>query len=191
MESGGKTMKSWNSLEEVFESLHNSNCEYIILRNYEELDDDNFYMSGHADIDFLTLNHQKFADAIGAYPRFLEDDGVHYKINIRGTEVIIDVRTVGDGYYDTNWQKLLLKTKILHDERFFIAKSDAYYYSLVYHAILQKKETSAEYLNRLNQMAKEQDIPACTEKEHLKKLEEYMIMYFIIEACLVNLLMKE
>lgn len=101
-------MSGWNRIEEMFEQLHKANFRYIILRNYEEIEADNFYSSGHADIDFLTSNGHQFAKTIGAYPRFAEDDGIHYKVMIAGTEVVIDVRSVGDGYYDIHWEKEML-----------------------------------------------------------------------------------
>lgn len=167
-------MLAWNHIEEMFEQLHKANFRYIILRNYEEIDADNFYSSGHADIDFLTSNGHQFAKTIGAYPRFAEDDGIHYKVMIAGTEVIIDARSVGDGYYDIHWEKEMLSRRKLRENRFYIADDQNYYYSLVYHAILQKKALANDYLVRLNAMAKDLNILATTEHEHLNALERFM-----------------
>lgn len=165
---------SWNTIEEMFASLHNAKEEYIILRNYEEIDADNFYTSGHADIDFLARNGKRFAKCIHAYPRFVSDDGIHYKVLIADTEVIIDVRSVGDGYYDANWERAMLHNRVPMNGRFFISDRENYYYSLVYHAILQKKELAKDYLLRLNDMAENLGIQAKTEKEHLFELAQFM-----------------
>ena len=167
-------MMGWNTIEEMFDALHNTKEPYIILRNYEEIDADNFYTSGHADIDFLARNGKRFAKCIHAYPRFTSDDGIHYKVLIAGTEVVIDVRSVGDGYYDANWERALLHNRVLLDERFYIPDKENYYYTLVYHAILQKKELAADYLFRLNKMAENLGVQAKTEQEHFKALERYM-----------------
>lgn len=167
-------MDSWKCIEDLFYNLHNTECQYIILRNYEEIDADNFYTSGHADIDFLVEDYKKFSKAVKAYPRFIEDDGIHYKVNINDVEVIFDVRTVGDGYYDKRWGKDLLKNRRLLEGRFFIPDKTNYYYSLAYHAILQKKELSNDYLSRLNQMASDLGVKASTEREHLNLLQEFM-----------------
>lgn len=167
-------MSGWNRIEEMFEQLHKANLKYIILRNYEEIDADNFYSSGHADIDFLTSNGRRFAKIIGAYPRFVEDDGIHYKVMIAGNEVVIDARSVGDGYYDARWEKEMLFRRKLKDNRFYIADDQNYYYSLVYHAILQKKAIANDYLVRLNTMARDLNIQASTEQEHLSALEGFM-----------------
>ena len=167
-------MTGWNNIEEVFAALHTVKEEYIILRNYEEIDADNFYTSGHADVDFLARDGRRFAKQIHAYPRFVSDDGIHYKVLIAGTEVVIDVRSVGDGYYDANWEMALLHNRVMLDGRFYIPDKENTYYSLVYHAILQKKELAEDYLRRLNKMAENLGVQAKTEQEHLSVLERYM-----------------
>ncbi len=165
---------SFEGITSLFEALHSARCEYIILRNFEELDDNNFYLSGHADIDFLTSDTKKFTGAVGAVPRFKKDDGIHYAVNISGTDVVIDVRTVGDGYYCTPWEKDMLKKRHLRDGRFYVTDDVNYYHSLVYHAVLQKKALSEEYLTRLNAMAAGLGIGAATEAEHLEALDGFM-----------------
>lgn len=167
-------MLNWGTIECMFEELHKENFEYVVLRNYEEIDEDNFYLSGHADIDFLTSNGKKFAKIIKAVPRFIEDDGIHYKVMIAGTEVVIDARSVGDGYYDSRWEKNILLNREMKDDRFFVTDSINYYYSLVYHAILQKKALTDDYLNRLNIMAHNLGISATNEQQHLRVLKQFM-----------------
>ena len=56
----------------------------------------------------------------------------------------------------------------------FINNKQDYYYSLVYHAILQKKELSFDYLYRLNDMAKSLSIKAFDEKIRIISLIEFM-----------------
>ena len=164
----------WENIEEMFAALHNAKCKYVILRNYEEIDAENFYTSGHADIDFLTKDSKCFAQAIHAFPRFISDDGIHYLVNIGGTEVVLDVRSVGDGYYDCKWENMILSKRSFFDKRFYIPDEENAYYSLVYHAILQKQELSEEYLGRLNRMALQCGVVAATKEEHLAALECYM-----------------
>ena len=167
-------MTGWNTIEEMFAVLHSANERYVILRNYEELDSANFYSSGHADIDFLAYSGKHFAKLIHAYPRFVSDDGIHYKVLIAGTEVVIDVRSVGDGYYDANWERTLLHKRMLFDERFYIADAENYYRTLIYHAILQKNELGEDYFLRLNRMAEDVGVSAKTQEEHLAELQRFM-----------------
>lgn len=167
-------MPGWNTIEDMFLRLNNKNWPYVILRNYEEIEEGSFYSSEHPDIDFLTTDGRKFAQIIQAHPRFVKDDGIHYKVVIAGTEVMIDVRSVGDGYYDAKWEKNILSDRILKNNLFYIVDDMNYYYSLAYHAILQKKALTAEYLGRLNQMALGLQITAMNERQHLDALAYFM-----------------
>lgn len=167
-------MPGWNTIEDMFLRLNNKKWPYVILRNYEEIEKGGFYSSGHPDIDFLTTDGRKFAQIIQAYPRFVKDDGIHYKVVIAGTEVMIDARSVGDGYYDAKWERNILSNRKLKNTLFYVVDDMNYYYSLVYHAILQKKALTTEYLGRLNQMAQGLQITAANERQHLEELERFM-----------------
>lgn len=164
----------WNSIDEMFAVLEKETVEYIILRNYEEIAEENFYTSGHADIDFLTSNPRRFANLLHAVPRFQTDDRIHYVVNISGTNVVLDIRSVGDGYYDTRWQRSMLRDRINKDGRFYVMDEVNYYYSLIYHAVLQKQELAEDYLIRLNTMSACLAVNARTETEHLAALERFM-----------------
>lgn len=170
----GSNIKNWNSLTEMFNDLNNSDVLYVVLRNYEELSDGNYYLSEHADIDFLTESSARFVNVIGGFPRFIKDDHIHYFVRINNVDVVIDVREVGDGYYDKHWQKKMLEDRIKVSD-YFVLNAKDYYYSLAYHALLQKEEVSEEYLNRLNAMAEAIHIEASTEHQHLKQLDRFMV----------------
>lgn len=167
----------WDGIYQMFDSLNKSGIPYVVLRNYEEITEENFYCSGHADIDFLVADNKKVKQVLSAKKRFTEDDGIHYLVNISGEDVVIDVRTVGDDYYDRKWEKEIVKTRVLHSSGFFVPDDLNYYYSLIYHAILQKKEISEEYVQRLNQMAAGLGISAQTVQAHLAELDAFMQMH--------------
>ncbi len=168
------TVKQWSRISDVFNALNDSDILYVVLRNYEELSDENYYMSEHADIDFLTDNRARFAKIIGAYPRFVSDDHIHYFIKINDVDVVVDVRETGDGYYDIKWQTGILNHRTKTNE-YYVPDPENYYYSLVYHAILQKEELSEEYLSRLNRLAETINIAAFTEENHLENLHQFMV----------------
>ena len=56
-----KTQKNWESLTAVLKAMEEAG-PFIVLRNYEELDDENYFMSGHDDIDFLVTDDKKIRD---------------------------------------------------------------------------------------------------------------------------------
>lgn len=167
-------MYSWNSIDDMFAALERAGVVYIILRNHEEIDQENFYTSGHADIDFLVIDPRRFAKQIHAAPRFQTDDRIHYIVNIGGTKVVLDLRSLGDDYYDTKWQRSMIKNRAKKDGRFYIMDEVNYYYSLIYHAVLQKKALADDYLQRLNAMAARLSVNAESEEGHLAALENFM-----------------
>ena len=150
---GGGRMKNWDNLDVIFKEA-NSKCNYLILRNFEDFYDD-VLLPGHDDIDVLCASktdRKTFVDLFDAVTRVGKDNGIHYKFLYKNTEIALDIRTVGDGYYDIRWQRNMLKNKVLHNKGFYIMSDDDYFFSLIYHAIYQKNELSNDYLYRLRKM---------------------------------------
>lgn len=148
-------MKELQDLQQVFKYL-SKNCNYLILRNYEGLFDD-VCLEGHNDIDVLCSSirdRRIMVKELNAEPRIGVDNGIHYKFLYNKQEIALDIRMVGDGYYDLQWQKNMLKNKQLDDRGFFVMSSEDYFMSLIYHAIYQKECLSEEYRRRLSDMAK-------------------------------------
>ncbi len=83
---------------------------------------------------------------------------------------------VGDGYYDINWQRSMLKNRVRNPLGFYVMSDEDYFYSLAYHAIYQKKAgLSEEYRERLAEMR-----PECKDYQqanYIKALHEYMLRH--------------
>lgn len=146
-------MKNWSNLEEAF-SLLNKKCRYLVLRNFENFFDD-ILVEGHNDIDVLCgsiRDRKKMIQILQATPRIGVDNGIHYKFLYKGKEIALDIRTVGDGYYDKKWQKNMIASRIFNKKGFYTMDDENYFYSLIYHAIYQKPTLSKDYYMRLNAM---------------------------------------
>ena len=168
---------SYNNFSEVTTLLQKAGCEYLILRNFDELLSDDVFMAGHADIDVLCRNAAHLANSIGASPARPENpDGVHFRITVNDKKASLDLRQIGDGYYCTAWQEEMLKTRV-HYNGFYIMDQENLFYSLTYHAILQKHSLSEEYKRRLIEMGKYAGIEIAeenAEKQLLAALESFM-----------------
>lgn len=164
-----------NQLESVFNKIRQ--YDYVVLRNFEEFENGKFQLPGHADIDILTNQREKIVHALGAFPRCNYWDGIHYTIQIGDMTSDLDIRTIGDGYYDKTWERDILVRKIEGPCGCFRPSPADYYYSLVYHAILQKENTPEDYLIRLSKLGSCIGIAAETEDEHLEALYKYMMNY--------------
>ena len=157
--------KKWNSLEDYFHTI-NEKCEYLIIRNYENLfsgEEDN----EHDDIDFLCRDIDDFLFCSAAIQRE-PSDKIHCYINLCGKLKRIDIRSVGDGYYDEKWETDMLDKRIMMNDSFYVMDKQNYYYSLIYHEVYHKKELKPEYEERLKKMALEQDL--VFSKENMNKI---------------------
>lgn len=167
-------------IQSFVQALNQSDVPYLVLRNYENMLSPEIYMDGHGDIDLLCADSKALAKSVGAmaYTNKVKevcDDGVHYYVMIANKHVSLDLRSVGDGYYCTKWQKEMLERRILKDG-FYVMDEFDYVYSLIHHAILQKRTFSDEYRARLTEMCERQQIhlrddsPQC----FIRLLETYM-----------------
>lgn len=173
-------MDSYNSVSEVFDLLNQAGISYLVLRNYENLLAPEMYMDGHGDVDLLCADSQEVASILNALTNHEDQfpfigDGTHYYIYIGGKHVSLDLRYIGDDYYCEQWEKDLLDRRVLHDG-FYVMNEEDYFYSLIYHAILQKESLSEEYLSRLLSMAEKLNACLAEQSEFglLRSLEAYM-----------------
>lgn len=137
------------SLKELFAKL-NSQCNYLVLRNWDDIFSEDVYEAGHADIDILCEDKESFVELTGAKRIHKEKNRDNYIVPIDGNEIRFDVRWVGDGYYPASWEHEMLNNRVMNDDGVFIMSERDYFYSLAYHALLQKRELSVEYANKLN-----------------------------------------
>lgn len=161
----------WKSLKSLFESLNQSGIKYIVLRNQEELLEDDFLFN-HSDIDFLCEDRDKFIEFLKSFPREKKNDKIHHAINIDGQIVPIDLRYVGDGYYDAEWEKKMLESRQMFNNLCYVMSLENYYYSLLYHALIQKRKISSDYVARLENMRK--NLKLNNDSDNLDTLEKYM-----------------
>jgi len=145
--------KGWHSLKELL-SVMNRSLNYLVLRNFETLPD-NYHSDIHGDIDFLVEDLQEAVNFIGAKKIHKKDYRVYYSVRINHEDVFIDLRHIGDNYYDLTWQKAMLKDRILSVNGFYTPEKECYFYSLIYHVLIHKKRIAPDYPEKLSAAAKE------------------------------------
>ena len=171
---------SYTDISGFVNALNDSQIPYLIIRNYEDMLSSGMFTAGHEDIDLLTTDSRLLASAIGAKAytdkvKAVCNDGVHYYIIIGEKEVSLDIRSVGDGYYCTEWQRDMLERRIMMSN-FYVMEQYDYFHSLLYHAILQKRNFSREYRDKLKVMSDRLSImlPGDTPYGFVRMLEKYM-----------------
>lgn len=158
----------WNTLKDFFEDM-NTCCQYAVLRNWENIEYEKPYMEGHEDIDLLCDSIDKFIAFSNAKRIHYLDSRDNYVVTIHGKEVRMDIRHIGDGYYDAIWEKQLLN-KRKKNSFFYVVAEEQYPYALAYHALIQKDKLSEEYREKIGNLFNKSDI---TERDISVMLVEY------------------
>lgn len=171
-------MNEYNSFQEVIDVLNENDLPYLILRNYDNLLKEEMYMNGHGDVDMMVEDSNVVKKVLNAheYPSH-GDDETHYYVVVNNQKVSLDLRHVGDGYYCTKWQNDILSRRILY-QGFYVMSPEDYFYSLIYHAIIQKPQFSEEYKNRLLKMGSDLGLYISEDNnatDFINLLEQYMI----------------
>lgn len=167
----------YKNIEQFFYVLNNS-INYCVIRNYECLPE-KYTIEGHGDIDLLVedLNYIKYLTLAKSYYPDL-DYRVHYGINIANELIPFDFRYVGDDYYDINWQNQILNNLAIFNSVVKVPDTHNYFYSLIYHAYVQKNTVKVDYFERLEMMSQELNINYNSDLslEKIKEiLDEFMI----------------
>lgn len=142
--------QSWEDISALFAAL-NETVRYVVLRNFEHLPG-RFNLESHGDVDLLV---DDFAEAIlvaNATPVFREYGRVHHNVVVAGKRIPFDFRFVGDGYYDENWQRRILDTRVKMDG-FYVPDKENHFYSLLYHTAVHKREIAPDYVALLSSAA--------------------------------------
>ena len=133
----------WNSFEELFDIL-NYSVKYVILRNFENLDEQ--LTSKHPDVDLLVENRKLAADILNAKPTTKKSFRTQYVVKVKGRDINFDLRYLGDNYYDLKFQQDILNNRKKY-KYFYVPDDELLLYSLIYHALIHKTFISPDYIN--------------------------------------------
>lgn len=138
----------YSSIQQLFYVLNNT-IKYCVLRNHECLPDE-YTVEGHGDIDLLVEHKQYVSRLTGARSVFLQTYRVYHIVKIGGIDVPFDFRYVGDNYYDPKWEENIIESRILRKNLFYTPNPINQYYSLLYHAYIQKPYVKPDYPQKLS-----------------------------------------
>lgn len=140
----------WPSLQALFEHLQRS-CLYAVLRNFEPLPDR--LPDGDADLDLLCRDAADLAAVANAQIIVQAGGKFACQTQVAGQALQLDVRVVGDGYYDDRWQLRMLQAAQPQGGRVMVLSPDDHFFSLLYHAKVHKRSVSEAYRHRLPALA--------------------------------------
>ncbi len=141
-------VNGYNSINEFFYVLNNT-INYVVLRNHEVIPD-SYTVEGHGDIDLLVENKRYAAYLTAASPVYRQSYRSYYMIKIGGEVIPFDFREVDDNYYDSGWEQDILKNRVLKKKIFYTPDPINQFYSLLYHAFIQKPYVKDDYNLKLS-----------------------------------------
>ncbi len=163
----------YDSLTSFFYTL-NHTISYCVLRNFECLPDQ-FFEQGHEDIDLLVENLSHIIHLTAAKPISGLENRVDYTIRIANEDVQFDFRHVGDNYYDPAWERNILANRVLERGLVYVPGIEDRYYSLLYHAYVQKRLIKSDYIPKLTQYGMDAGIVYHSDAEvSINQLDSFM-----------------
>jgi hypothetical protein len=153
----------WRSLGSAFAAL-DALVNYAVLRNFESLPGSQI-IGAHDDVDVLVDDYWEAARILNARPRYgwVPKWGGRFQVRVGESQVIFDIRFVGDGYFDPGWQRQVLDRRVRTAGGVWAVEARDYFETLAYHALLHKPRLSDEYRSRLIAMAQAQGRAGWTE----------------------------
>ncbi|MDC0859215.1 hypothetical protein OAP45_00080 [Candidatus Pelagibacter sp.] len=155
-----KTQNIFNSEKDFFQKLNKEKkIKYVILRNKNSQNDDidilvnNYFLfKRFADCHSYKLKNLKFISNSGDP---VEDNG--FKVSnyfmIKNKKIKIDIRYIGDRYFDIRWQKDILANRKI-SLYYYIPDDKNFVYSLIYHIVYHKSFLDKKYINILKKKLK-------------------------------------
>ncbi len=137
---------AFTSVNDLFEAIVRE--DYVVLRNFENLAE-TLVNSAHPDIDFLCRDPRRMTSRLHLKHRGKIPDGIHYKVQVGGKSVAVDLRHVGDGYLDPAWEERILLHRMRSRQGFYIPREKDHMYSLLYHVLIQKRAVADDYRKKL------------------------------------------
>lgn len=122
--------------------------KYIVLRNYESL---TAQLNSGKDVDLLCESKEQVVSILEAHSLSTRDDSYSYFTDILGQRILVDVREIGDDYYDSKWEAEMISNRRKFSD-FYIADYDDYQYSLLYHSLIHKSEIGEKYLAQFKEI---------------------------------------
>ncbi len=133
----------WKSMNQLLYVL-NETVEYVVLRNFQGLFSD-YNKSVHGDVDILTTNRYLTRLALNARPIHKSKRRVQHVVKIGDGGTYFDIRYVGDEYYCRAWEKKIIENRYKTDEDYYRTNDENFFYSLLYHALVQKPKIAEDY----------------------------------------------
>jgi hypothetical protein len=161
--------RQWKDVRQLLHVLNNT-LNYVVLRNFDNLPD-HADLGPHSDLDILTDEPEIAALLLNARPTTSVRGRVQHRVQVGGSFLNVDIRRVGDGYYDARWERDILQNRVFRKEGFYTPADGDLLYALVYHALLQKRTVAEDYPGRILALCRQLGCPPLDLRDEASSLE--------------------
>lgn len=142
--------ESWKDAKQLLYVL-NESIDYIILRNFDGIFSE-VGRSVHGDVDILVDNYFNAQQILNAKPTHISRKRVQNIVRIGEGGINFDIRYIGDNYYCRQWEENMIADRYLSSNGYYRASENNYRYGLLYHALIQKKKISPDYMKQFEEL---------------------------------------
>lgn len=124
----------------MFEVLNQSGCEYVVLRNFDNI----ISLGTGDDVDLLVRDRSAVVRLLNLTPNpmSLSSASFVHRDDLYGQ--ILDLKEVGDNYLPAEWEARILANRVGLGY-FFVPSQEDYTFSLWYHNLFHKKQISHKH----------------------------------------------
>lgn len=141
--------EGWHGVDELLATLRYTSG-YVVLRSDEQLLDGS--LKPGDDVDVLCGQALEFAAAANAPRYYARADSARYATVVAGEPFHFDVREIGDGYLDAQWQRDILRRRGWRGG-IPVPRVDDHFFSLLYHTRIQKPAVKPAHARTLASLA--------------------------------------
>ena len=137
----------WESVTQLFYVLNNC-TDYVVLRNWECLPEQ-YTLEEHGDVDILVYNREDASLVLNGNKIHKDSKRVAYNVLINNQIVPFDIRHVGDNYYCSQWEYILLDSVVKYNNLVKVLDEENHLYTLLYHGLIHKWEIKDDYVQTI------------------------------------------
>lgn len=158
-------------LKKFFKKLHDVDFPYVVMRNWDNLPEMPV-VDGHGDLDLLVYDKNHFLELFPEFKPVYPAPRVFHKALIEDRTVYADLRSVGDGYYPTHFQRAMLESREKNPKGFYTPNQVHHQIGLAYHVVHHKNENKYQRwlgsatIEQLLGALKESNIGYCLPSDH-------------------------
>jgi len=149
----------WQDLSELFNTLEVS-MKYVALHSSDELFTCTYpNVSSLRRLDILVEDPLRAAMLVNGRPVARGRNNASQRTLVGRELMLVNLRSAGDRYLDTAWQRALLTRRVQHPSGVYVPTTTDQFYATLYNALVHRRHVPSEAAALLSRLAGECSLP--------------------------------